>query len=316
MADPSPQLPATDTLLDLLRRGARHDPDKPALLASSGAHFSHAELLQSVEKGIAQLRERGVTDGDRVAVVLPPGTAILHAFLSIGSFAVFAPLNPDYTSGEFDYSLKEAGAKFLLTREGFGQQARIAARDPGPTLLEITASTDPDRMFQDTSVTNPSAAQVQTAPQDIALLLQTSGTTSRPKLVPLSHANLVAATDNIIDSLSLGPQDRCLNLLPPFHIGALVDLLLAPLASGGSVVVAEDAAPETVFRHLLESRPTWIQAVPTMLHDMVRHRPSTTDRFFSDPANNRLRFIRSVSSALPESLRREVEETGTRKSTA
>ena len=140
---------------------------------------------------------------------------------------------------------------------------------------------------------------------DIALLLHTSGTTARPKLVPLTHANLQASARNIASTLELTSGDRCLNVMPLFHIHGLVACLAAPLAAGGSVIVPPGFDAFTFFRWLTDAAPTWYSAVPTM-HQAILTRAARNQAAIGDSP---LRFIRSSSASLPPIVMTELEET-------
>jgi non-ribosomal peptide synthetase component F len=138
---------------------------------------------------------------------------------------------------------------------------------------------------------------------DVALVLHTSGTTSRPKLVPLTHANLCASAHHIGLTLGLNPNDRCLNVMPLFHIHGLVGAVLSTLAAGGSVVCTPGFYAPKFFEWMNEFRPTWYTAVPTMHQAVLARAAHNRDIIARCP----LRFIRSSSSALPPQVMRELE---------
>jgi acyl-CoA synthetase (AMP-forming)/AMP-acid ligase II len=135
------------------------------------------------------------------------------------------------------------------------------------------------------------------------LLLHTSGTTSRPKLVPLLHRNLCASAFNIGRTLRLSPDDCCLNVMPLFHIHGLVAGLLSSLAAGGRVVCAPDFSAPRFFEWMAEFRPSWYTAVPTMHQTILEQGRENADVI----ARHRLRFIRSSSAALPAPVMAELE---------
>ena len=140
---------------------------------------------------------------------------------------------------------------------------------------------------------------------DIALILHTSGTTSRPKMVPLTHANLLASAGNIAATLQLSEADRCLNVMPLFHIHGLVGALLSSLMAGGSVVCTAGFEIEHFFPWLEAFRPTWYTAVPTIHHAVLDYAQAELTAF----SNHSLRFIRSSSAALPARVMQGLEET-------
>lgn len=141
-------------------------------------------------------------------------------------------------------------------------------------------------------------------PDDVGLVLYTSGTTSKPKRVPLSHANLLVSAHNIEASLALRPRDRCLNVMPLFHIHGLVGGLLSSLAVGASVAIPEQFDPDHVLQWMEELQPTWYTAVPTIHDAILREARSRSCTHREWP----LRFIRSSSAPLPVKLMAELEE--------
>lgn len=138
---------------------------------------------------------------------------------------------------------------------------------------------------------------------DTALVLHASGTTSRPKIVPLSHRNLLASARHVAAALALGPDDTCLNVMPLFHIHGLVAATLASLAAGGQASCSPGFNALRFFAWLDEVRPTWYTAVPSM-HQAVLAR---ADRNPDALSRCRLRFIRSSSASLPPQVMAELE---------
>ena len=280
--------------------------DKPAIAGPEGEALSYRQLEAFTRNTEEALRLRGVQPGQRVAVVLPQGMEMLLGFLSISRFSSFVPLNPEFTEREFAYFLEETGASALLWHVRMPTQALGCARSLGIPCHALLGWDSKGLCFEDDPV-EPTVSIVQ-SPQyaqadDEAVLLATSGTTARPKLVPLTHANLLAGAANLVSSLSLSPEDCCLNVLPPFHIGALVDLLLAPLAAGSQVLVGREFSAAGVLAALTASPITWLQAVPTMLQSLLQH--AQAEQF---PAQfSALRFIRSVSAPLPETVKAAAE---------
>jgi acyl-CoA synthetase (AMP-forming)/AMP-acid ligase II len=248
----------------------------------------------------------GLGRGDRVAIVLANGPEMATAFVSLAAAVTTAPLNPAYRAEEFGFYLNDIGAKaILVARDEAGPAVAVAERLGIAVLRLHAASEDAAGTF---SIEGPMLGQV--APglaqsEDVALLLHTSGTTSRPKLVPLSHANVAASAAHIGATLALAPQDRCLNIMPLFHIHGLIAAVLSSLAAGGEVVCTPGFNALRFFRWLDEVRPTWYTAVPTM-HQAILARAA---RNAESVAGSRLRFIRSSSASLPPQVMAELEAT-------
>jgi len=269
--------------------------------------LSHAGLYRWVSGIVAWLNHAGIQRGDRVAMVLPNGPEMALAFLGVSSTATSAPLNPAYHRNEFEFYLRDLNAKALIVQPEVGSEAVAAAHALGIRVIELSPvrNLEAGVFTLDGDALAGDAGDQCASPEDIALLLHTSGTTSRPKIVPLSHINLCASARNVSTSLALTEADRCLNVMPLFHIHGLVAALLAPLCSGGSVVCTTGFDGNSFFRWVDEFKPSWYTAVPTMHQEVVRRAAYASDII----AKASFRFIRSSSSALPDTVLAELEAT-------
>ena len=227
------------------------------------------------------------------------------AFLSVAAACVCAPLNPSYRDEEFEFYLTDLPAKALMIGRFADGGAREVARRLGIQVIELEwKESDPAGMFALEKVDTDSDMSGAPGPDDIALVLHTSGTTSRPKIVPLTHANLCASARHIVESLGLTAADQCLNVMPLFHIHGLVAALLASLQAGGGVACTPGFVAPSFLDWITELSPTWYTAVPTMHASIVaRARSHTTDL-----ETHSLRFIRSSSAALPRQTSAQLEE--------
>ncbi|MEZ5773515.1 MAG: acyl--CoA ligase [Hyphomicrobiaceae bacterium] len=288
---------------------ARAEAGRPAIGAPGARPLDFAGLGHLARDTVAALNGVGIGRNDRVAIVLPNGPAMAAAFLAIGSGATTAPLNPAYRAEEFEFYLNDLDARALVVEAGGDTTARAVATRLGIPVIELAplAGDGPAGAFRlatgSRSPATPAAAG-PAAPGDVALVLHTSGTTSRPKIVPLTHENLAASATNIGRTLALGPTDTCLNIMPLFHIHGLVAAVTASVAAGGSVVCTAGFNALKFFAWLDEVRPTWYTAVPTM-HQAILAR---ADRNRDIVATAALRFIRSSSSSLPPQVMQALEE--------
>lgn len=288
------------TVFELLGVGRADDP---AILAPDRPPLSFGELRRLVCETTAALRARGIGPEDRVAIVLPNGPEAATSFLAVACAAATAPLNPAYREEELDFYLEDLKAKaVLVTAEERGPAVRVAERR-GLTLLRLEVPTGASAGYF--RLGEAGALEPAPSPEATALLLHTSGTTSRPKLVPLSHANLVASARHIKTTLALEPADRCLNIMPLFHIHGLVAAVLASLSAGGSVFCTPGFNALRFFAWLEESRANWYTAVPTM-HQAILARAERNPEILARTA---LRLIRSSSASLPPQVMRALEET-------
>jgi acyl-CoA synthetase (AMP-forming)/AMP-acid ligase II/acyl carrier protein len=292
------------TLAEIVAHGARQRPDTPAILAPGRLPLSYARLHQLITDVSASLAGFGLGRDSRIAVVLPNGPELATAFVSIGAAAVFAPLNPEYREAEFDYFLTDLHASALLVWRGADSPARDVARKRSLAILELAPDgTGEAGAF---TLTGPSDARAVApappGPAELALLLHTSGTSSRPKRVPLTQAHLCRGALNTHRTLSLTPSDRCLNVMPLFHIHGLIGATLSSLAAGASLICTSGWDTAAFFDWLEAERPTWYTAVPT-IHQAVL--AGARERI--PPLRHTLRFIRSSSAPLPPPVLRDLE---------
>ncbi|HVR33080.1 MAG TPA: acyl--CoA ligase [Acidimicrobiia bacterium] len=273
------------TINELLRAA---DADSVALFDVDGVFLTYEALRQTVDSLAESLRSRGVGPGDRVAIVLPNGPEMAIMFLAVVSVGCAAPLNPKYREAEFRFYLEDLGAKALVVPPGGHPDAERAA---GSEILRLTAEGTMGGLRIDAGGTAGRLPNAAPEEGSVALVLHTSGTTSRPKVVPLRQRNLAASARNVAASLELGPADRSLNVMPLFHIHGLVAGLLAPLSAGGSVVCTPGFDPFRFHGWLESLAPTFYTSVPA-IHQLVLQRAP-------QPRPLALRFVRSSSSALP-----------------
>ena len=231
----------------LIDKRAAENPAGPAV-ADSTTSLTNAELLTRVEAVAAQLADLGIASGDVVALRLinrVEFVILLFAAWRLG--ATITPVNPALTDGEVARQLDDSSARLLVIEEdstGVGDVPTLSVTD----------------LARDTTSDIPPVE----VPSNLALLIYTSGTTGTPKGVMLDHANLDAMTAMGRDALKIGPDDRCLLILPLFHVNGIVVSILTPLLVGASVVIAERFKPNTFFEVIERERPTFFSAVPTI----------------------------------------------------
>ncbi len=281
-----------------------------AITAPQSVAMSYRELRALVESTTAALNRYGIGRNDRVAVVLPNGPEMAAAFLAIGAAAAVAPLNPAYKENEFEFYLTDLKAKALIVEAGGRTPAREVANRLGVPIIDLlpqrSAGAGSFVLVPLTAITRPPPAFTGAAEaSDVALVLHTSGTTSRPKIVPLTQRNVTASARHIVDSLALTPADVSLNIMPLFHIHGLIAAVLSSLAAGATVCCAPGFDAFKFFGWLDEVKPSWWTAVPTM-HQAILAR---ADRNREIIGRARLRFLRSSSASLPPQVMAALEET-------
>jgi acyl-CoA synthetase (AMP-forming)/AMP-acid ligase II len=294
-----PREPVQKTLLELLDAG---EATYPALIAPGRPAISYAALRTSVAELAGQLQALGIGRDDRVAIAMGNGPEMVIAFLAAATAATAAPLNPKYRADEFAFYYEDTRAKALIVAPGEGGEAR-AVLLPGMILIEASAGEDGILALRSATQHAALSTQPWAAPDDIALILHTSGTTSRPKRVPIRHRNLATSAANIMATYGLSAADRALCVMPLFHIHGIVASLLSTLASGGTVIVPPGFDALKFWAWVEEFRPSWYSAVPTM-HQLLLAR---AERNAELVAKSRFRFIRSSSAPLPPVVMERLE---------
>ena len=303
---------------------------RPAILAPSPDSptaappiVSYADLHQLIGALRARFRALGLPPQAAVAIALPNSIQFVVTFLTtVTHRAVAAPLNPAYTQPEFDFYLRDLHAALLVGLPGAVERndpAVRAARERGVAVGEIffeASGGGSDRGGVSLIIRLPGSLRNvragSTAPsddgpiasdearlEDTALVLHTSGTTGRPKVVPLSHGNLSHSADTIARTYAMTQSDRTLLVMPLFHVHGLLSALLAPLYAGSSIILPLKFSAREFWSLFSKHGATWYTAVPTM-HQILLRMP--------DPSPMpTVRFIRSCSSPLAPATLRELE---------
>jgi oxalate---CoA ligase len=293
---------------DTLKAQAQRTPEGIAIAALGRKPLTYSRLLEQIDVVVETLNAVGLGRSDRVALVLPNGPAMAVSFLGVAAEAICAPLNPAYKAGEFEFYLSDLKASALIVGCGTDSPAITVAQKLSVPIIELTL--DP----QDTAgvfslrpqqpVTSARRGHGSAEAADVSLMLHTSGTTSRPKLVALTHTNLLTSANNVVASLLLTERDRCFNMMPLFHIHGLVGALLSSLMTGASVACAPGFDPEQLSSWWEDRRPTWYTAVPALHQAILSYKQTNCP----DLQTSSLRLIRSCSAPLPLSLMRELQE--------
>lgn len=285
------------TIRELLERGENAD----AAIESPGRPpLDYRTLRLQIERIGSELARLGLGSGDRIAIVLTDPAQLAVSLLAVASHAAAAPLNPAYRCEELEVLLSDLGASALLTSAVAGESPHKAALALGLPILHATATDDDAPAFDIRLYAGGVRQRPPLGAGDVALLLHTSGTTSRPKLVPLLHSHLSVGAANVAGALGLRSDDRCLVSMPLFHIHGIVASVLAPLSVGGSIVCTSGFNASRFFDVVAHMRPTWTTAVPTMYHTVL-------NRASAVPPAHTLRLVRSSSLALPPRLMQRLE---------
>jgi acyl-CoA synthetase (AMP-forming)/AMP-acid ligase II len=301
--DSKPSVPFS-CLPRLLEHQAQRIPDAPAILSPGRTPLTYRRLYQHIDGMERTLRTLGIGHRDRVAVVLPNGPEIAVAILTVAACAACAPMNPAYGTEELERYFADLRPRALITPAGIDSPARRVALSNGVRVIELSTVSDGEAgLFTLSGDQGDAPSDEMVSPNDVALLLPTSGTTSRPKIVQQTHANICTSVYATGAALALTETDRCLNVLPLFHGHGLTATVLATLAAGASVVCTPGFDVNSFSAWLTAFQPTWYSAVPTMHQAILAQAQHDRERL----ANCRLRFVRSSSASLAPRIFADLE---------
>ena len=280
--------------------------NKTSVIIPGGPNIKYQDLRNEIEKIAGLIAGYGVNKGSAVSIVLENTLDFMVDFLAVTrAGAIAAPLNPAYTVDEFKFFMEDADAKLVIVSDGATAAIEAANSLSIPFLISSVNSDGKVVLSHEDNDLSKSIDPENPSPDDIALFLHTSGTTSKPKMVPLTHLNLSTSAKNIVQTLNLDRSDKCINIMPLFHIHGIVGLLLSSLCSGGSIFTSTGFNALKFFSWLKVFSPTWYSAVPTM-HQVILSR---ADRNSEIIAMIKLRFIRASSAPLPSATMKEIEKT-------
>lgn len=293
----------TESIQDLIAVAASDQPDSVALLSPNRLPLSYKNLWKRIQDVIAALTAMGLEPGDCIATVLPDGPEAAVAILSISGFAACAPINAACQPGELELCLRTLAPAAVVILAGAAAPARVA-KSLGIPVVEILPVTHGQAGAFTIGARGKRHPPTRNSRQEAAIILSTSGTTSRPKLVIHTQQSLYWATLYIARALALSRQDRCLNVAPLTHSLGLTGGLLASIASGGSTVCIGGFRTRDFFRWLDEFSPTWYGAVPAIHEAILKGVAENRDVL----SKTRLRFVRSAGASCSSQCRAEVEQ--------
>ncbi len=285
-------------LNSMLARTAADHGERPAIRLD-GLVLSYAQLHDAAGRLTSVLKSRGVSAGDRVAVMLPNVPAFPIVFFgALGAGAVVVPMNPLLKSREIAYYLGDSGAKILFAWPAAADEAAKGAAETGVQVIEVA---EPALA---TLLADQVAAQwAEPAAGDDAVILYTSGTTGKPKGAQLTHANLYRNAElTAVTLLQNGPDDVVMGCLPLFHVFGLTCGLNAALFGGSSLTLLPRFDPGQALQIIGRDKVTIFEGVPTMYAAMLHH----LDGAQADVTS--LRLCVSGGAALPVEILRGFEE--------
>ncbi len=291
------------TVRELIEHQAQVRPTKVfALATETGQTVSFGQLARSCRHVAALLKARGAQPGDTVSLVMPNGLMTIQLLLGAmhGGFTV-NPVNLLSQPEQMRYVLMHSDCSVVCVAPEWEQRIRAYLTAVGRPVAVMVCAPNAVALpeIEDLDTAEDGAPP---APDTVALLMYTSGTTGLPKGVVLTQANLTANAQAIGTEHALDHEDRVLAVLPLYHINAFAVTMLTPLATGGSLAVPPKFSAARFWAQAWTSECTWINVVPTMISYLLEGEAPARERTV------RIRFCRSASAALPPEHHRAFED--------
>jgi acyl-CoA synthetase (AMP-forming)/AMP-acid ligase II/thioesterase domain-containing protein len=293
------------TLGQVIGQNALRFPHQPAIVSPIFAPLSYQDLQHQLGEIRRQLRNGGFDHYARIGVLIPGGPEAVLAIVAVACCSIAVPLDPRLTLAEVDQRLDMLRLNALLVPQGCASEVCQAAERRKLPILEAT-SIGHGRLGLDVTVPLSGSPAVDTEPDPTspAFILQSSGTTAEPKLIPFSHVNMQAAAARLKSWFGLTPQDRCLSVSPPYYSHGLKVTVFTPLLTGGSIALPANAAAVDFAEWFDTLRPTWYSAGPTLHNAVLDKARSLVDA----QAMHTLRMVVSGGAPLRKDVCEELQE--------
>ncbi|MEY9138552.1 acyl-CoA synthetase (AMP-forming)/AMP-acid ligase II/thioesterase domain-containing protein/acyl carrier protein [Bradyrhizobium diazoefficiens] len=287
------------TLGQVIGRTASRYPHQPAIVSSTFAPLTYGDLQRQLDDIRRQLRLGGFDRSARIGVLTPYGPEAVLAIVAVACCSIAVPLDPRLSPAEIKQRLDMLRLNALLVPQGGGSEARQAAEQSGVAIIEAVPVGHGQLGFNAAvQAADCAAIDAEPDPHAPAFILQTSGTTAQPKLIPFSHSNMLAAAARLRAWFDLTPGDRCLSVSPPFYSHGLKVTVLTPLLTGGSIAVPASNAVLALDEWFDVLRPTWYSAGPALHAAVLDKARSLVDA----QTAHTLRFVVSGGAPLPSDV--------------
>lgn len=260
-------------ILDLVAGWAERTPERPFVVTAEGRH-GYGEIWSMSRRLATRLKERGIGQGDHVALIAGNRAAFLVAWFGINAAgAVAVCLNDQLVGAAIDYLVEQSDAKLIVADETWLDGRGQDLRGPRAELPRVRLGTD-EAFFADLLGT-PEAAVVQAEPHDICTILYTSGTTGLPKGVMCAHGGYAATGRETVRILELGPDDRIFICLPLFHTNPQMYAVMSALTVGASLALRPRFSASSFFDDARRLGATGCTFVGTVLAILASRYPET-----------------------------------------
>ena len=292
------------TLFEAIARHAARAPQAPALILPDGTATSYLLLHRQIEQIGGQLARAGIGLQDWVAILLPDGPDLAITVAAVSCNATAVPLNPNLTALELEDLFAYPQIKAVILSGNPRNDAREIAARRGICQFTATEESGDVRLVLCSSPPDPERLSRPSQSDDVAMVLRTSGTTDRPKLVAVTHRNLLSTAAAIQDWFALTTSDRVLGLMPLYYAVGLKVSLFTPLIVGAGIACPVRSAGADFARWLAAFEPTWYSAGPTLQRSVLE----SALALGRGGIRHRLRFIHSGAAPLPDAVHDGLEE--------
>jgi acyl-CoA synthetase (AMP-forming)/AMP-acid ligase II len=297
------------TIGKAIRQHAELRPKYPAIIASGFRVVCYGELQDQIDKISACLRHAGLDRNARIGIALPDGPKAALAIVAVACSAVAVPLNPKQTLAEIEMCLAVLRLDAILLFQGSDSAARRVAERQGLAILQAIPAIEGALGFKivvpQIRTAAPADEPNEPDPDAPAFIVQTSGTSAEPKLIPYSHRNMLAAAARCQIWFDLTSEDRSLSVSPVFYAHGLKVTVFTPLLTGGAVTFPIDASKFDYYEWFSVLKPTWYSAGPTLHRLVFDQIKSKTDA----KARHSLRFVLSSGAPLPRNVLEGLQHT-------
>src|SRR5579863_4818916 len=289
------------TIGGVIRQYAAIRPRHAAIVTPDFPAFSYSELVRHIDSVGAALSAAGLGCISRVAILLPSGPELALTGIAVACNAIAVPCNPSLSATHFDQLHARLNLDAVALPAWQEPPSWLQAR-PGELVVLRIARAQSSLSEARIADADDGGASADANGDDAALILQTSGTLGPPKLVPVSHRNLMAMAARMQQCFELSHLDRCACLLPLYYAQGIKSGCIVPLLLGGSIAIPKAPVLDTIEAWLSQLQPTWFPAGPTFLQAVLDRARSSMR-----PLDHNLRFLISGSASLPEQVRTGIE---------
>jgi oxalate---CoA ligase len=299
MMIPSPVL----TVRELIFSG-NQDPDHPAIESPDFPAISYQGLREQIQYVVKTLNARGFGRNARIAVLTPGGPETAVLMISVMAGFTCVSINPWYTCDEYERYFPKLRINAIIVQKGDTTPARSAAEAQNLPVIEMILSPESRHIFSLMPELPPEGKPRFAGPDDIALIVLTSGTTDTPKIVPLTQRLVCTAIEKDAVANRYTAEERVLLITPLYHMLANSNLMQVMFV-GGTAICTRDFIASDIVPLLKKFRPTCYPATPALHRAILQELKKTAP---GDLHPHSLRFIKSTSAALPSRVRDELEQ--------